>query len=204
MWLDHFLNPAHSTYQPGYPLSISIERAVHTWLLDLHHFGIRFLGRTLGVQAAERKLATYLSSLPFSLFSASFFLPLIPLSLLPIPPSPPSHSSLPPLPPPPPPLPPFRCRSLDCLAIVECLRLKLQSEESQVVLVRARRGVSFLPLLPLSFSNPSPSFSLLPFPSLSSLPFPLTFHLFCREHYSCWRLFFARTFRKSCPSWILH
>ena len=99
MWLDHFLNPAHSTYQPGYPLSISIERAVHTWLLDLHHFGIRFLGRTLGVQAAERKLATYLSSLPFSLFSASFFLPLIPLSLLPIPPSPLFLPPSPPFPP---------------------------------------------------------------------------------------------------------
>ena len=100
MWLIELFGslskPCPQHLPTGYPLSISIERAVHTWLLDLHHFGIGFLGRTLGIQAAERKLATYLSSLPFSLLSASFFLPLIPLSPLspPSPPSPPSPSSL--------------------------------------------------------------------------------------------------------------
>ena len=48
--LDHFINPAHSSYYPGFPLNISIvvsREGVSYMPIVLCTFGGRFLGRTL-------------------------------------------------------------------------------------------------------------------------------------------------------------
>lgn len=54
----------------------------------------------------------------------------------------------------------FRCKSLDCLAVVECLRVKLQSEESQVVLVRMQVLILHIPDCPYPWREKDEVFGL--------------------------------------------
>jgi len=54
----------------------------------------------------------------------------------------------------------FRCKSLDCLAVVECLRVKLQNEESQVVLVRTRVLILHIPDCPCPLRGKNSFFGL--------------------------------------------